>query len=360
MNLGSIQDLYTHPGPFVSIHMDVSRNSVDAAQQMESRWTTARHELERAGVAGKVIGDIGVRLHEPSEMSGEARRTVVATDDQVVFDDVRAGHSQSPESVTLGSLPDVRGWLQQVDGQMPFVLVRADREGADIDFYRADSKPNSQHEEVHGDTLHITKVPEGDWAQKHQQTAENLWEKNARKAAEAVRSLCARHRPRVVILAGDERARNDLAKALEGAPCDVVQVEAGGRAAGSSDEALWEEVRLVLARLEAFDEEQITDRLLEKTGQGSGAARGLDDVLDALVQGKVDRLLLDLPAAEEMTVRPDEHPGLSLPSAAAKSDELPADLVLVAAGAATDTELSLLPAEQTEGAGVAALLRWDD
>ena len=42
------------------------------------------------------------------------------------------------------------------------------------------------------------------------------------------------------------------------------------------------------------------------------------------------------------------------------SEELPADMVLVAAGAATDTELSLLPAEQTKGAGVAALLRWDD
>jgi len=61
-----------------------------------------------------------------------------------------------------------------------------------------------------------------------------------------------------------------------------------------------------------------------------------------------------------MTVDPSDHPGLSLPSSAAGESRLPADQVLVAAGAATDADLSVLPAEQTKGAGVAALLRWDD
>lgn len=361
MNLGSIQHIYSHSGPFVTLHMDVSRNTEDAPQQMDARWTTASRELENAGVDKALIDQIGERMHEQTDVPGEARRTIVAADGQIVFDDVRAGHTIWPETTTVGPLPDLSGWLHQVDGQMPFVLVTADREGADIDFYRAMSKPDAAHQEVHGDTLHITKVPQGDWAQKQfQQRAENVWHKNAREVADAVRTACAEHRPRVVVLAGDERARADIVDELQGLQCDVEQVTAGGRAAGSSAEALWDEVRQVLARVEAHDQQAVTDRLMEKTGQGTGAARGLPDVLDALVQGKAERLVLDLQAAHEMTVHPKDHPGLSLPASAEGESELAADQVLVAAGAATDAALSVLPAEQTKGAGVAALLRWDD
>lgn len=359
MNLATIQDLFHHAGPFVSVHADVSRNTEDAAQQMDARWTTMRHDLEKAGVAAALADQIGDRLRERIDTPGEARRTIIAAEGGIVFDDLRTGHSIWPESTSIGELPDLAGWLHQLDGQVPFLLVTADREGADIDFYRATSKPHAEHEEVHGDTLHLQKVPQGDWAQKQfQRRSDNVWAKNAHEVADTVRAVCARHRPRVVVVAGDERARTDIVGALEGISCDVEQVTAGGRAAGASAEALWDDVREVLARLEADDEEQISGRLLEKSGRGSGAARGLGDVLDALVQGKVERLILDLQAAREMSVNPAEHPGLSLPSTA--HGELPADQVLVAAGAATDAQLSLLPTGQTKGAGVAALLRWDE
>jgi hypothetical protein len=361
MKLGTIQDLYTRSGPFVTVHMDVSRNTEDARQQIAARWSTAAQNLERAGVDEDLIARIGERMHQQTEVPGEARRTIVAADGDIVFDDVRAGHTSWPETTTSGPLPDLAGWLHQVDGQVPFVLVVADREGADIDFYRAMSKPDAEHQEVHGETLHITKVPQGDWAQKQfQQRSENVWQKNAREVADAVRRICTEQRPRLVVVAGEDRMRAEITEALDGVQCDVEQVTAGGRAAGSSTEALWDEVREVLARAEAYDEEQITGRLLEKSGQGSGAARGLPEVLDALVQGKAERLLVDLRAAHEMTVNPAEHPGLALPTSASDATELPADQVLVAVGAATDAELSVLPAEQTKGAGVAALLRWDD
>ncbi|HJR39815.1 MAG TPA: Vms1/Ankzf1 family peptidyl-tRNA hydrolase [Nocardioidaceae bacterium] len=361
MKLGTIQDLYTRSGPFVTVHMDVSRNTEDAPQQMDARWTTATQDLERAGVDKDLIDRIGERLHQPTDVPGEARRTIVAADGDIVFDDIRAGHSIWPETTVSGPLPDLSGWLHQVDGQVPFVLVLADREGADIEFYRAMSKPDADRQTVEGETLHITKVPQGDWAQKQfQQRSENVWQQNAREVADAVRRLCTEQRPRLVILAGDERARAEISDALENLQCDVEQVTAGGRAPGSSTEALWDEVRQVLARIEAFDEEQVTGQLLEKTGQGSGAARGLPEVLDALVQGKAERLLIDLRAAHDMTVNPADHPGLALPASACNETELPADQVLVAVGAATDAELSVLPAEQTKGAGVAALLRWDD
>jgi hypothetical protein len=360
MNLGSIHDLYDHSGPFVSVHVDVSRNTEDAVQRIEARWTTLRHQLEHEGVNASLVERIGERVRERHDVPGEVRRTVIASGDQIVFDDLRAGHSMWPERVTCGPLPDLAGWLHQVDGEMPFLLVLADREGADIDFYRAESKTEPEHREVHGERLHLHKVPVGDWAHKQfQRRAENVWAKNAREVADVVRSVYVRHRPRVVLVAGDPRARCEIAHELEGSRFEVVQVESGGRAAGSSSEALWDDVHKILARLEAEDEQRVTGRLLEATGQGAGAVRGLSEVVDALVKGQVERLVLDLQKAHEMTLKPAEHPGLSLPEAAEK-EELPADLALVAAGARTDADLSLLPSEQSKGAGVAALLRWDD
>jgi len=361
MELGSIQEVFTSEGPYISVHIDVSRDTEDARQQVDARWTTVRHQLEHEHVDGALVEQIGERVHEQTSVPGEIRRTLVAAKGGIVFDDVRAGHSIWPEGTSTAPLPDLSGWLRQVDGQIPFLLVRADREGASMDFYHGTSRPRPEHRETHGETLHITKVPEGDWAQKqYQQRSENVWKRNAEEVAEVVSSTTAEHRPKVVILAGDPRARTDIVTALAGHPLDIVQVEAGGRAAGSSEEALWSEVEKVLAAVEASEEKEVVERLLQDTGRQEGAARGLDEVLDALVRGQVDRLVLDLDAAREMTVNPKDHPGLTLPEPAASADELRADEVLVAAGAATDARLSLLPRGLTKGAGVAALLRWEE
>lgn len=42
MQLSTLQDVYAHPGPYVTVHLDVSRNSETAAQQMDARWTRTR------------------------------------------------------------------------------------------------------------------------------------------------------------------------------------------------------------------------------------------------------------------------------------------------------------------------------
>jgi hypothetical protein len=360
MNLDALREVFNHEGPFVTVHAEVGRETEDARQQLDARWTTIRHQLEQEGLDEGLIENIGDRLKENPRVPGEARRTIVAAGQEIVFDDVQPGHSMWPETTEVSPLPDLSGWLHQADAQLPFLLVVADREGADVDFYRAATERTAEHQEVHGETLHITKVPQGDWAQKQfQNRSENVWQKNANDVADLVRSVCRSHRPRVVCLAGDERARADITAALDNLDVELVQINAGGRAAGSSQEALWDEVRTALARITADDEQRVADRLLETSGQGRGAARGLQDVVDALVQGQVDRLVLDLEAARDITVRPQDHPVLTLPVTVGQA-ELPADRVLVAAGAATDAHLSLLPTAQTKGAGVAALLRWDD
>jgi hypothetical protein len=361
MHLEQLRPLLERNGPFVSVYADVSRTSEAGRQQVDARSTSVRHELEHLGVSSDLREELVARLAEVTHLHGDVRRSLVAADEEIVFDDTLMGGSRWPEGVELGPLPSVSGWATQLDGQFPFLLVVADREGADIDVHVALSRPSADHKEVHGSTLHIRKVPEGDWAQKEfQQRSENVWAANARLVAERVRTAHAHYRPRLVVLAGDVRARTDLTKALDGLPVPVEQVESGGRGAGASEQALWDDVRRILARYEADAERDIAERLERGTATGSGVARGIEDVLDALVGGEVDTVVADLDAAHQMSVRPADHPGLALPPSALEADELPADQVLLAAGAATGAQLSVLPRELSHGAGVAALLRWDE
>lgn len=361
MHLDPIRPLLEHDGPFVSVSADVSRDTEDARQQADARVTTLRHELERRGVSESLRDELAARLAEVPHLPGEVRRSIVAADDEVIFDDAVMGGTRWPQGVEVGPLPQLSGWATQVDGEFAFLLVVADRAGADMDVHVAMNRPAAEHKEVHGSTLHINKVPEGDWAQKQfQRRSENLWAANAKLVAERVRSAESRYRPSLVVLAGDVRARTDLADALAGLPVPVEQIESGGRGAGASDQSMWDDVRRLVARYEADAEQDIAERLERGTATGSGAVRGLEGVLDALVRGEVDTLVADLDAAHEMSVRPDHHPGLALPASAVDADELPADQVLLAAGAATGAQLSVLPRELSHGAGVAALLRWDE
>ena len=137
MNLAGIQHLFTHDGPFVNLHLDVSRDDDAAGRGMETRWTNIRHTLGDAGVDPGLLDRIRELVLQPTGVPSPARRTVVAAGGDVLLDDVRMGHGAWPEVTGIGPLPDVSGWVTQVDGEFPFVLVIADREGADVDVYRS-------------------------------------------------------------------------------------------------------------------------------------------------------------------------------------------------------------------------------
>ncbi len=360
MNLAGIQHLYTHDGPFVNLHLDVSRENTAAGWGLETRWTNIRHQLSDADVERAVLDRIGDLVLASTGIGGEVRRTIVAADGEILFDDVRQGHGAWPEVTATGPLPDVSGWVTQVDGEFPFVLVVADREGADIDVYRSLSHRGEREATVQGQTLHISKVPSGDWAEL-QGSTEEVWKRNARGVAEAVRAAAKEHGARFVVLAGEVRARSEIHEVLDhdGGSLEVAEVEGGGRAAGSSEEALRNDVHAAVGQRWQHDIHQVTQRLEEQSGQDREVARGLRNVMQALVRGQVERIVVDLATAHDQTISIDDYPGLDLPASAALG-RLPADQALVAAGALTDADLTVLPSSTIGGDGIAALLRWED
>lgn len=357
MRLTDLRPVLEHPGPFVTVHAEVGRPTEDARQQADARWTTIRHDLEHQSVDDGLIDELGTRLAKRPAASGEVRRTLVGEGEHVLFDQQLAGSVPWPETVDVAMLPELGGWLRQADRQLPFALVVADREGADIGFHPGLAIPDAEQTSVDGEDFQITKVPQGDWAQKqYQRHAENTWQRNADQVAETVRHGVHRHRPSVVLLAGDERARGDIASALDGLDVPLVQLTEGGRGAGASEEALWQGVRRTLDEFEAARDADWLDRLGEAAGHDR-AVYGLTPAVEALERAQVELLLVDLDATRHLAVDPARYPGLPLPEAVV--GEQPADRVLVAAAAATDAEVSVQPSTFTDGKGVAALLRWE-
>lgn len=365
MDLTRLRPVFEHSGPYLTVHADVGRASEDALDRIEARWTNVRHALDRFEAEESVAEELDRALRENTRVEGEARRTVVATKDEVLLDELQIGGSHWPEVLDEGELPDVAAWVAMEDRATPFVLVVADRTGADIACFRALSETATETETVTGETFYITKVPHGGWSQQRfQQAAEENWEQNARLVADEVRSQARRHGTRIAFVAGEVRARSEVTKAIEahdlGSVGRVVEIESGGRAEGASDEAMWTEIRERLAEVEREADAEVAGLLEEARGRGEGAATGLDEVLDALRKAQVDRLVLDLHALADKTVSADDLRGVPLPAPAATAKEIPADRALLAAGALTGAQVSVVPASLARGGGVSALLRWSD
>src|SRR3954469_3292874 len=123
MRLDAVRPVLDSEGPFVTVHLDVSRNTEDARQQLDARLTNTRGELREADVPAELVERLEERLREPTHLPGQVRRTLVACGDQVLLDDVRVGDSPWPEGTTVGPLPDLAGYVSLADGERSFVLA---------------------------------------------------------------------------------------------------------------------------------------------------------------------------------------------------------------------------------------------
>lgn len=356
MRTDSLVDLFEQPGPFASVLVDVSQDGEDGAEQRGLRIDEALRQVAGDGAPEPVLQQLRSVLDEPADKPAPLARLVVATNAGICFDEVVQERLDTPVA-TWSPLPDVASWARLQDASLPFLLVIADREGSDVEVYRASNREPDETTSIHGETEHIHKVKVGGWAQDHYQNhTEEVWRRNARQTAELIDRQVAGGIP-LVVLAGDERARVEIRDALgsKASEC-TVQVEAGGRAAGSSREALEAAVAEVL-RAEVVGRRLAWVRQYEeRRGRGDSVATGADEVLAAFVIGQVGTLLLDPVGSRKVSVQPAEHRGLNL--GLDTGAIVPLDQVLVAAAVRTAAEVVVVPGRVLEGAPAAALLRW--
>jgi hypothetical protein len=361
-----LAELYAQAGPFATVYLDATLATESGAHEVGVRWSDVRRQLEEAGADGATLDAVGEAVSADAGTPGRHGLVVVASGGAVRFADVL----HQPPSRSTGSwsaLPNLLPFLAQRTTEIPHLVVVADRTGADV---LAVTAGGTQEQTVQGEVQHpIHRTAADVWNERHfQHRVENSWESNAANVADAVGKLLAEGPAKLVVVAGDVRARTMIADALGSPPGVTVRVvEEGGRAAGSSTEALQAAVHDAVLQQVWRDRREVLEHLEQNLGRREYAVAGVAPVVDALRMSQVDTLVISDDPSSPLTAWVGPNPtdfGLDESEAAAtgvtdvQHDRLDAALVRAAVG--TNARLVVTPGGHGYlPEGIGALLRFE-
>jgi|SRR5829696_1639109 len=373
IRLDTLAPLYSSAGPVATAYLDASQAEELGPQKVELRWRALRESLAEQGADDPTLDAMEAAVGGHSEVAGAHGQLIVGRGGEVRYD-VALPEPPRRETARWSALPDLMPLVAQLGGRVPHVLALVDRTGADVTVHG----PGGTEEErtVSGDTYPIRKVGVGGWSQlRYQHKAEDLWEANARQVADVIESAVRRTAARVVVLAGDVRARETLRKVLPEPVAElVVELQTGGRADGGDEEKLAAEIDTVLARAAAEADQAALDRFTEAYGRASAgvgdvlAVAGIADTVTALRKAQVETLLVvdDPSSGARAWVGPEPvHLGLTAEELAEMGVDQPQqerlDAALVRAAAGTDASVVTLASGQLDlRDGIGATLRYPD
>jgi hypothetical protein len=360
-----LQEIYRHSRPFVTVWLDATRSTESGAHEVQLRWDDVKGQLA-AKVKAELLDRIGAAI-EADRTPGRHGLLVVAADDEVVLvEELRDPPATSTGSVA--ALPRLMPYLADRSQDIPHVVVVADRTGADVLTVSATGATDVSSVEG-GSGYPVHRTGRDDWSERHfQLRVENTWEANAKNVADAVRRHVNDSSARLVVVAGDVRARQMIADDLGTNHGFAVRtVEEGGRAAGSSTEALEHAVRDQVLRQIWHERREVLEHLQQNLGRREYGVAGVAAVVDALRAAQADTVILSDDPSSTITawVGPDATQfGLDDAEAQAfgvtEVQHARFDSALVRAIVGTGASLLVTPGahDYLEG-GIGALLRFD-
>lgn len=360
-----LHDIYRHPGPFVTVWLDATRSTESGAHEVQLRWDDVKGQLA-PDVKPELLDRVGAVI-EADRTPGRHGLLVVAAADEVLL----AEPLRDPPATSTGSvaaLPRLMPYLADRSQDIPHVVVVADRTGADVLAVSATGAVDSQPVEGRSD-YPVHRTGRDDWSERHfQLRVENTWEANAKNVADAVRRHVKEISARLVVVAGDVRARQMIADDLGTNHGFAVRlVEEGGRAAGSSTDALERAVRDEVLRHIWHERRQVLEHLQQNLGRREYAVAGVGAVVDALRAAQADTVILsDDPSSTITAWAGPDATQFGLDDAEAQAfgvtdvQHVRFDSALVRAIVGTGASLLVTPGahDYIEG-GIGALLRFD-
>lgn len=252
----------------------------------------ARVRAELTAVPGRYRGSRGEQL------AAALRDTLrVANGAAVVLNDRVMLAEPLPEPVrreiTLsGAVPALAPVIEGRQRDVPVVVVRIDRRGADIAWA---GRHRSGSVSVDGEDNFITKVHAGGWSHaSYQRTAENAWEQTAHDVAVALERVVAATDARTVMLAADVRMEELLRKSVASSVHDKFRAVSGGRGDDGSAQHRLEDIERWLRTAAAEDTRAVLEAFDAQFGQLDAlAVAGAGDTFAALRAAQVDVLLVN-------------------------------------------------------------------
>jgi hypothetical protein len=385
VDIQTLTSLYQRPldeGPAITIYFDTQGNIEKPAEVIDRRWKDVLRELERAGVDRATRDALTAARGPRPHLLGDTR-ALVASGGEVRL----AASLPDPPELELARvapLPSLLPLVRWLHEQVPHVVVRADRTGADITAYAAHAEP-AESETVDTERYPIHKTGLGGWATlRYEHTVEENWKSSEKEIAAMVAKAAADVDAQLIIAAGDVYTLQGLRHLLPERMQPQYRVIEGGRGEDGSDELVPQRVR---ETLDAFLAGEQADLLADfakyrnraakqrrspefgghQEGVAANAADGPAETVTALQQAQVATLLLtaeleaDAPAwygpePTHLALDPEElrAMGVAEPRQASLVD------VLVRAALGTDAQVRAVPVdlEAAPRVGVGALLRY--
>ncbi|HWL45932.1 MAG TPA: Vms1/Ankzf1 family peptidyl-tRNA hydrolase [Ilumatobacter sp.] len=329
------------PGPTPNEVSTRVRAEVSAAP---GQWADTRDELAEA----------------MTDCLTQAEAAVVVVAENVTFAEPLSDPLPTEARFT-GFLPAISPVIANRQRNVPAVVVRLDRRGADL-FWTGDDTANAMT--VEGRDHFITKVSAGGWSQaSYHRFAENAWERTATDTAQELEQIVTAIGARLVLLAADVRMAELLRGQVSPGVAAMLRDVAGARTEDGSDDHRDVEVDRWLrtavaedtvATLQAFDERiDLPDPL---------AVTGAHDTLAALRSAQVETLLVHDGGEDEPlgSFHPDDPTDIGHieggPSAASRTARR-CDIAIRAA-LGTGATVKVVPRGRRLDDGLGALLRW--
>lgn len=362
---GRLTDAVRRPGGWSSLYLDLSGDRENPEGLQESRRRSVHDRLLEAGADTRTVQAVDAALGRPTGLPSPISRYLIAREGEVVVDEPIPGAADGPESLEVGPLPSLAPLIRAGVDEFAYLVVQVSRDGGDIAVHRTGAFFPELERTLTGRTDTLHKASSGGWSQlNHHEHVEELWKQTQGELSAEIDRIAQRVRPRLIVVAGDVRARGLLLGALgERSRSIAVEYPKDTRSDGSDGSALAAFAAEQVAEVERRDRGDAVDLLRTRLGHERPAAtRGLAGVVEGLRQGQVDTVFVDVAAlAGERLLALADVPWV----AGSPGDAAPAPVIgevaaleaVVRAALLTDARI-LLAREAELGAPVAALLRW--
>jgi hypothetical protein len=353
-------------GTWSTVYLDLSQDRENPEGLQESRRRSIRDRLIEAGASDEAAEAVFLRLADPNRLPSPYCRYLLVRDSEIVLDEAIPGTPVGEQIVSVGPMPLIAPLVRSGVEDFPYLVVQVSRDGGDIQVRRTGAFFPEASTTLQGRTDSLHKIKGGGWAHLNlQEHVEEIWKQTQTELSAEVDRLVLEHRPRLVIVAGDIKARRLLLDALsERSRSLAVELAKDTRSGGADPSILPEFTGQQVEALLERDRAQLVDLLHTRLGQPHGSASsGVRGVCEALRQAQADTVLLDVAALEgEELVALDDVPWVAGSEDDAASagviGRVPAAEALTRAALVTDATVLEVASIDLGGEKAAALLRW--
>jgi hypothetical protein len=366
-SLKQYADLYRQPGPWCTAYVNAGTGTVDSLEAGDVAPGNVRTQLEGQGATEQDLDAMEQAIQPATGVPAPVARFVLVREGKAEINEVLPGELVLPERISVDPVPDLLPLVKHRPEELPYVVAEVSREHGEIRLYRAGAGGPESTKEVKGESEHVSKFQGGGWAHlRFQHHTEDVWRRNADEVAGEIDRVVSSSGARLIVLAGDIRARGLVQEQLSQASQALVSVvDSHTHTAGADSDLLDDQVNQRVAELWATEQQDVMDRLATQEGQANPeSATGIGAVVHALQQAQVDVLILNDAALGERTLLAlDAEPWVATSEeeslAANVIGKVPAPAALLRAAALTDARILLVPGPVLpDGVDVAALLRW--